>query len=193
MFNEEKTTALACYLLDETKIEYLKLIKMMYIADRKMLELHNKLITGDTFVNMRLGPVPINTYGLIREEKEITHFNKQIKQDRKNSSYCSIWSTWSDHIKVDEYAISVKEKPHYENILVETEMKVIDEIKEKYKNYSSADLVSLLHNKDFCPEWVDPEPNSISPLSITRIMRSLNKTQEEIDDYIVKYELGIDF
>lgn len=61
-------------------------------------------------------------------------------------------------------------------------MQVVDEIKEIYKDYSCDDLLRLFEKN-----------KSITPLPITRIMKTLNKTKEEVDDYIVKYELGIEF
>jgi hypothetical protein len=58
-YNEEKATALACRFLELAggELEDLKLMKLMYLAEREAIRLRNVGITGDRMVSMKNGPV----------------------------------------------------------------------------------------------------------------------------------------
>lgn len=52
MFNELKTAQLAAYLLKQGggRMEYIKLINLLYLAEREHLKLYHSPMTGDFFV-----------------------------------------------------------------------------------------------------------------------------------------------
>lgn len=68
-FREDKATALAAVFLECAggSIEYLKLLKLMYLAERESMRLLGTSITDDIFVSMKHGPVLSSTYDLIKE------------------------------------------------------------------------------------------------------------------------------
>lgn len=51
------------------KMEYIKLLKILYLVDRRMLVDHGTLLTCDTWVSMDYGPVLSQTCDLIRHQK----------------------------------------------------------------------------------------------------------------------------
>ena len=59
VFNDRKTAQAAAWLLDrqEGRMPYLKLIKLLYLADRQSLIESGYPITGDRLVSMDRGPV----------------------------------------------------------------------------------------------------------------------------------------
>ena len=67
MFNERRVAQMAAYLLDHarTRMKYLKLMKLLYLADRESMKRHGHPISGDRYVSMDHGPVLSNTLNLI--------------------------------------------------------------------------------------------------------------------------------
>ena len=51
--------------LHKQPMHHLKLMKMLYMADRRSLEQIETTITGDRYVSMEFGPVLSNVYNLI--------------------------------------------------------------------------------------------------------------------------------
>jgi len=63
-------------------MNYMRLLKLLYIADREMLAQHAQPITGDRVVAMERGPVLSRTYDLILGKTEdATEWAKFIKRE----------------------------------------------------------------------------------------------------------------
>jgi uncharacterized phage-associated protein len=58
-FNEQKATQAAARFLKlaNGKMNYLKLIKLLYLLDRESLNRRGRPVTGDQYYSMKLGPV----------------------------------------------------------------------------------------------------------------------------------------
>lgn len=54
--------------------------KLMYFADKTSLEKHGRFICGDWYTAMKLGPVPSNTYDLMKDS--IPEFGFMVEMDR---------------------------------------------------------------------------------------------------------------
>ena len=67
MFNEQKTAQMAAFFLykSENCMPVLKLIKLLYLADRASLDLYGMPMSGDLVVAMPHGPVLSKTYDLM--------------------------------------------------------------------------------------------------------------------------------
>jgi hypothetical protein len=54
VFNPKKAAQAAAYLLklNGGKMDYRRLLTLLYLADRKMLITHGRTITGDQFINV---------------------------------------------------------------------------------------------------------------------------------------------
>lgn len=70
-FNIQKTIQASAVLLqvESNRMSRLRLLKLLYIADREMLRERARPITGDRAVAMDHGPVLTKTYNLIKGEK----------------------------------------------------------------------------------------------------------------------------
>ena len=66
-YNEEKATAVAAYLLGQAggELNDLKLMKLMYLAEREAIRQRNVGITGDQFFSMQNGPILSQTLNLM--------------------------------------------------------------------------------------------------------------------------------
>lgn len=161
-FNEAKATEAAARLLKARggKMSYLKLIKLLYFADREALLKWGRPITTDRYVSMDNGPVVSRIYGLIMEE-------------RKPGSQ----SYWRRHIsepKNYEVELLVREIPSDE--LSKAEEKLLDEIFVQYGQMNRWELVRLSHE---LPEWQDPRGSAI-PIEYRDIFVAAQKTRAEI-------------
>jgi uncharacterized phage-associated protein len=70
-FDEQKATAVAAYFLEQAggQLEDLKLMKLMYFAEREAIRCRNVGITGDWFYSMQNGPVLSETLNLMADKE----------------------------------------------------------------------------------------------------------------------------
>ena len=68
-FDERKAAQAASVLLDrhEGRMPYIKLLKLLYLADREALIETGLPITGDRFVSLKFGPVLSRVLDLIKD------------------------------------------------------------------------------------------------------------------------------
>ncbi len=71
-FNEIKTTQAASLFLkkNDRKMNYMKLIKLLYFVDREALRLWERPVTGDTYFSMKHGPVLSNVFDIINNGED---------------------------------------------------------------------------------------------------------------------------
>lgn len=164
LFNIEKIIQACNYLVkkNDFSINYTKLIKLLYLADKESLKNSTQTITGDNYVSMDNGPVLSKLYDLIK--------GKYRKKDIQN-----LWD--SRFIKDGYNLIAITERiPHGE--LSAFEMQILDRIYEQFKLESVTDMIEYVHNN--CPEWKDPKGSSV-PIQPNEILESIGKSSEEID------------
>jgi len=132
-------------------MSYMKLLKLMYLADRKALLEHGRPITFDGYVSMDRGPVLSQTYNLIVEE-----------DDPDNPTY------WRQFISAPiEWEVELRrEAPSTE--LSPAQEQVLDEIFAQFGGMNRWELVRLMHT---LTEWSDPHGSSI-PIDIDEILRA---------------------
>ncbi len=161
-FNEAKTTQIAAFFIRKHggTLNYTKLIKLLYLADREAFGLWERPLTGDSYVSMGKGPVLSKTYDLIN-----------YKEDPQNKSY------WYNFISKTSYEVTLISDPGI-NELSKRETDLIDRIFGKYKDKDWGEMIDICHQ--CCPEWQHPGDTSI-PIRIEDILRELKKTEKEIE------------
>ncbi len=161
-FNEAKATQAAARLLRNRggRMSYMKLIKLLFLADREALYRWGRPITTDTFVSMRHGPVLSHVLDLITD----------------GPNPLTGETFWTRHIsEPDHYEVALKENPP-DDLLSEAEDTLLDEIFERFGRLTRWQLVDLVHK---LPEWKDPEGSAL-PIEYSDILRARNKSPEEI-------------
>lgn len=153
-------------------MNYMKLIKLLYLADREALSRWERPLTGDSYVSMRRGPVLSNVLDIINSGD--------------NPSDKSYWYKYIS--KPSNYTVLLKAEPKNEE-LSKREIKLIDEIYTKYKGYDKWEMVDICHK--ILPEWKDPG-NTAHPISIEKILKAFNKTDEDIK-YIREEVLDLEY
>jgi uncharacterized phage-associated protein len=163
-FNEKKTTQAAARLLKlaEGRMNYMKLIKLLYLADRGAFLSWGRPVTGDEYFSMKLGPVLSEVHDLITEVP-------CPGDDR----------FWTTHISPPfNYEVELRADPGNDE-LSRGEEKLIDEIFSAYGNYDPFDLVDLLHK--ILPEWKEIKSGRI-PLDYREILRAGELPPETIEE-----------
>ena len=166
-YNHKKTIeAAALFLkLHGVPMEYMKLLKLLYMADRMTLDKMDESITGDKYVSMKYGPVLSKVYDQI------------IDGPHQENEENNLWSKYIS--SPSEYLVKLLEDPGVGE-LCEEEEEIIERVYELYGKMDVFKLANLTH--DLCPEWTDPNTKSLKslPISIEEILKHLNKTEEDI-------------
>lgn len=118
-------------------LNLLKLVKLLYFADRKMLVTCGRPITFDAFVSMPHGPVVSNVYRLINEEPA---------PGDPRYWHCYISERGAD------YELKTLQDPGH-GALSRAEVATLDAIFEAYGGMDKWALRDLSHE---LPEWEDP-------------------------------------
>ncbi|MGI4756601.1 MAG: Panacea domain-containing protein [Janthinobacterium lividum] len=162
-FQEQKATEAAAFLLRRrgAPMSYLKLIKLLYLADREALIRWGTTLTGDRHVSMPHGPVVSNTYNLMIEE-------------------CGGY--WSRFISapMGRYELQLTAETCGTDQLSRAEEGLLSEIFERFGHLTRWQLVEYTHT---LPEWHDPKGSSI-PISVSDILRAQNVPEEEIEEIV---------
>jgi uncharacterized phage-associated protein len=162
-YNEAKTTQVAALFLKKNggKMNYMKLIKLLYLVDRDGLARWGRPLTGDSYFSMKKGPILSNVLDLI-------NYGTFIYRD-------SYWYKFISEPKY--YNISLQNDPGSDE-LSKRELALIDEIFEAHKKSDQWKMVDFCHNN--LPEWEHPGDTSI-PIRIEDILKALDKTEKEIE------------
>jgi len=161
-YREEKATQAAAKLLSlspKHKMNHVRLIKLLYLADRQALINWGRTITGDDYYSLRLGPILQCTLDLLNDE-----INPQAP------------SYWHKHIS-ERQGNEVRllgEAPNDQ--LSSAEENLLQEIFDEHGKKNQWELVKLTHD---LPEWQDPGCSRL-PISIRRILSSEGFSESEI-------------
>ncbi len=123
---------------------YLRLLKLLYIADRQHLESRRRPIVGTRLVAMKNGPLHSEVYNLLKGE----HVAEPL---------------WSEFIRRDGYEIELVKDPGVSELSA-AEVRTLTTVSDRYKAVDEWDLVEITH--DF-PEWIENYPNQSEDTSRT--------------------------
>lgn len=166
-FDLKKIAQIVNYILKHTEygsISYMKLIKELYIADKKALKELGSTISGDKYYSLPRGPILSKTFDL-------------IKGNNKDSLWSSLFFNEGYDIKLlQDNNLGVDE-------LSDAEIEILDFVFNKYKNKDKWEMVELTHE---FKEWQDPKKvgKKRLPLHYKDIMESIGWSDNEIADYL---------
>lgn len=163
MFCEEKVAQMAAYLLSKSgkEMAFVKLMKLLYLSDRKSLENYGYSISGDRFYSMNLGPVLSQTYSLERDGSE-THNNG--------------WDSWI--MDLANHNVGLKRKFNKVEELDElsrADIMSMDTVFQMYGDWEPFALCRETHR--ICKEWQNPHGSSI-PIPVKDIFIALGKDED---------------
>lgn len=175
-YNARKAAQVAAFFVKAQggKINVLKLVKLIYLADRLAMDTFEAPILNDQFVSMDHGPVNSITLNQING----------LSEDR--SDWDAFITDREDHfVGLRNAALTEYELDE----LSAAELKVLKIIWEKYGSMSQFEVRDFTHKH--CPEWEDPHGSS-SPIPIERIFKFLGKPDGDALAAKIKSERIID-
>ena len=143
-------------------MNYLALMKLLYLVDRESLLRFGRPVTGDRVVAMKHGPVLSRIYDLVSQ-------NKQEGPE----------SEWHKFIpRPNAYVFTVK----FSGVpdtgeLSQAELALIDEVLAKFRHMNEWDLVAFTHK---LPEWHDPKRTSVT-IPFEAILRGAGVSKKDIE------------
>jgi uncharacterized phage-associated protein len=169
LYDEKKATQVAAYFLTKfnNRISKLKLMKLMYIADRESFRICGEPITYDDYCSMPHGPVLSKTYDIMKGDSNQTYWDDFIHQ--KN-----------------EKEIVLQKNPGIGKLNLE-ETDILESVYLQYGNYSASELRNLTHN---FPEYV--ETKSSKPIQYQQIMQGIGIPEKEIAQLLKSYSESIE-
>lgn len=165
-FNERKTAQMAAFFLHQGggKLDVLKLMKLLYLADRTAMDWYETPISGDRMVSMPKGPVLSTTLDLMNGGR---------------SSVPDGWTYWVADREAYQVALqadrSVSQQPHL-GALSEAEIEVLGEVWKQFGHMGKYELVDFTHDR--CDEWKDPCGSS-RPIAYADVFKALGRDGEE--------------
>lgn len=127
------------------EMQYIKLIKLLYLADRETLNQLDHTISGDRYVSMKNGPVLSKVKDLMTEEDEKGDY-------------------WREYISAPQnYSVKILNDPGNDD-LCEAEEDIIHSIHKEYGHIAAFKLADLTHV--ICDEWKAPKSNKEGPQAI---------------------------
>lgn len=162
-FDERKAVQAAGRLINQSggEMNYMALIKLLYLVDRAALLRWGKTVTGDSLVAMKCGMVLSNVFDRV----------SQKKQSLPNTPWHQVIPRPAPYV----YTVRFSGLPDT-SALSEAEVALIDETFAAHRHMDENDLVELTHQ---LPEWQDPGKSS-QRVSYEEILAKAKKSPEEI-------------
>jgi len=165
-FRERKAAQAAALLLslNHGHMNYMKLIKVMYLADRRSLVETGQPITGDRMVSMSNGPVLSAVLDAITYGRRPHGGNE-----------------WHDYIsKPEQHAVRLRKVSQGEADYDELSHFNIKILREVFAAFGKMDPWALVRYTHTLPEWDDPQGSS-HPIDPAKILRESGKSDAEIE------------
>jgi uncharacterized phage-associated protein len=163
-FDERKAVQAAGRLISQGggEMNYMALLKLLYLIDREALLRWGKPITGDKIVAMKRGPVLSRIFDLV----------SQKKQDHPKCAWHNLIPRPAPYV----YTVRFSGVPDT-SVLSEAELALIDEVFAQHRNKTDDQLVELTHK---LPEWRNPGKTSV-PIPFETILKVGKKSAGEIE------------
>ena len=165
MFNEQKATQMAIYFLRQQNgtMNKLKLIKLLYLAERESLKRYGRPMTYDRLVSMDHGPVLSKTLDLA---------NRVALEAQPNGWYDRI--DWSGH-----YDLTLTSDNHLDCLdeLSQTDHEVLKDVWQQFGHMDQWQVRDRTH--DF-QEWKGQHGTAVS-INYKEIFLALDYSDQEAD------------
>lgn len=149
-------------------MQHLRLIKLLYLADRESIRRWSFPISFDRYFSLPYGPVLSKTLDLIKAPDEGNH------------------SFWRQHIsRPIDHEVKLQLDPG-DGELSDAECDLIKETYRLVEQIGTFDLVDDLHKT--LPEWKDPNGSRL-PITYLELLAILGKTSEEAQQLAEEWEV----
>ena len=161
-FKFEKALQATAYLLRRESshdMNYMRLLKVLYLAERESIRQTGRPITGDRVAAMTRGPVLSEVFALIKGE----HLRSP---------------QWARFIGRDEYKVRLLDDPG-QSCLSRFDIETLERVAEDCRSFDEWEMVAYTHDR--CPEWKknepqDPDKSNWIPLA--DILEALGRSED---------------
>lgn len=172
MFNERKVAQMAAFLLAKAggRMPHLKLMKLLYLAEREALSRFGMPLAGDRIVAMPHGPVLSMTLNLMDGDIESSEGG---------------WDSWiSDK---ENYELSVVGDTSREALdeLSAADLEILEGVWQHFGHMGKYQIRDYTH--DHCPEWEDPSGSSF-PIPYEKVFEALGRTKDQAAELAARIE-----
>lgn len=162
-FREDKASQAAALLLQlgGGRMNHMKLIKLLYLADRDALLRFGRPITFDHYYSLPHGPILSFTLDLVNSDR-----------DPESPSY------WDELISERQgHEVALRSSTLETVALSDAERQVLEDVSRDYGSMDQWQLRDLTHT---LPEWQDPQGSRV-PISIDDILQGEGYDSEDIE------------
>lgn len=169
LFSEKRTAQAAAFMLHRAggRLPLLKLMKLLYLAERESLRVFGEPISGDKLVSMQHGPVLSKTLDMMNG----------WGGDAQDG-----WNAWIEDRSGYDLALrdpSMIRSPEQDLLeLSDGDLDVLDSIWSKFGHMGKYELVEYTHSSA-CPEWEDPCGSSY-PISSEKLLQAIGYKDEAL-------------
>jgi uncharacterized phage-associated protein len=164
LFNEKKAAQVAAFFVHKSKgsINVLKLMKLMYLSERKSFARYGEPIIGDRLVSMDYGPVLSRT---------LNHINGGRPSGDKG------WNYWIAARARHTIGLGRKlDDPNKQLLeLSDAEFEILELMWKEYGHLDAFALAELTHK--ICSEWEDPE-GSAKDIPYQRLLAAVGFSED---------------
>ena len=158
-FQVRKAAQIAAFFAHQQggSISHLKLVKLVYLANRRSMEKFDFPMFNDTMVSMDNGPV---------NSAFLNYINGDAITD---------YEDWREFITARaNHAVGLKKKIKTAELdeLSDAEIAILEEIWAKFRNHDQWDMVKYTHR--YCAEWEPPHGTSVE-IPYERVFKTLKK------------------
>ena len=160
-FNERKAAAAAAFLLEHEggTMDYMRLVKLLYLAERESLARLSHPITGDAYYALDQGPILSRVLDLCKYKSS---------------------GAWAAQIERSGLWGAKLRKPPDLGPLSAAEMAVLEDVAKRFHERDQWDLSTLMHG---FAEWQDPHGTRLEILP-EDILTAVGKTPEQIQEIL---------
>lgn len=141
----------------------LKLVKLIYLADRLSLEKRKTPIVGGSFYSLPHGPITSEVLNLI---------NDGTMAD--NSPWEKLITDRANHM------VGINQAVQEYDALALSELRLLEEVWHRFGSYDRWDLVRWTHKH--CEEWVDPNGGALE-ISARKLAESFGWKEAETESF----------
>jgi len=162
IFSETKAAQVAAFFLfyGKGRLNILKLMKLLYLAERRSYQLYGEPIIGDKLVSMDHGPVLSRT---------LNHLNGMTSSGEDG---VDAWLTFREGHEIALRDPSVIRSPEEDLLaLSDAELELLGQVWGEFGHLTQYQIRDYTHQH--CPEWEDPQGSSL-PIQLEKLFEVLS-------------------
>ncbi|MEL6406053.1 MAG: Panacea domain-containing protein [Chloroflexota bacterium] len=161
-FNAEKAREAILYLAKRTKKSptYMRIVKLMYLADKTSLEQYGRFISGDTYYAMQHGPVPTHSFNMLKEE------------DTNDNGF---------EVVTNKYPTIIAHRDANIDYLSESDTLCLDQILESFDKFPTFYLRDITHDEAWEATWKENGEAGSREIPLERIAELLENGEALIE------------